>query len=348
MAYNTTSTSNPGGPKLDRASGSGPGPGNDTGNAEGPASPTTVLTREPDLMTGTNVTNLPKGRDQLQQELSGLDSLVAPKPTATGHHRRITKLWQATWPKLAAIAFVLTAWQLVVWSGWRPTYVFPGPTEVFSEFWNQILTLDMAKAVGHTLQRAALGFTLAVAVGTVLGLAVSRSRIIRTAFGSLLTGLQSMPSIAWFPLAILFFQLSESAILFVVVLGAAPSVANGLITGVDHTPPLLLNAGKVLGAKGLKALRHVVIPAALPGYVGGLKQGWAFAWRSLMAGELLVIIASKPSIGVRLQFAREMSDASGLMVMMIVILMIGILVDSLVFGTVERSVRRRRGLIDTI
>ena len=106
-----------------------------------------------------------------------------------------------------------------------------------------------------------------------------------------------MPSIAWFPLAILLFKLSEQAIMFVVVLGAAPSIANGLIAGVDHIPPILLRAGRVLGARGVTAYRHVVLPASLPSFVGGLKQGWAFAWRSLMAGELLVIIAGKPSIG---------------------------------------------------
>jgi NitT/TauT family transport system permease protein len=154
-----------------------------------------------------------------------------------------------------------------------------------------------------------------------------------------------MPSIAWFPFAILVFKLSEAAILFVIVLGAAPAIANGLIGGVDQIPPLLLRAGRVLGARGPAAWRHVVFPAALPGYVAGLKQGWAFAWRSLMAGELLVIIASRPSIGARLQFARELSDATGLMAMMIVVLLIGILIDGVVFGALERRIRRTRGLL---
>ena len=127
-------------------------------------------------------------------------------------------------------------------------------------------------------------------IGTVVGSLVARIPTLRAAFGSLITGLQTMPSIAWFPLAILIFQLSERAILFVVVLGAAPSIANGLITGADNVPPILLRAGRVLGARGLAAYRYVVLPASLPSFVGGLKQGWAFAWRSLMAGELLVVI----------------------------------------------------------
>ena len=109
----------------------------------------------------------------------------------------------------------------------------------------------------------------------------------------MITGIQTMPSIVWFPLAIVLFAKSEAAILFVVVLGASPSIANGVISGVDHIPPMFLRAGRVLGARGAATYRHVVIPAALPAFVAGLKQGWAFAWRSLLAGELLVIIAEE-------------------------------------------------------
>jgi len=157
-----------------------------------------------------------------------------------------------------------------------------------------------------------------------------------------------MPSVAWFPLAILLFGLSESAILFVVVLGAAPAIANGLLAGIDHVPPLLLRAGRVLGAHGFKAYRYVVLPAAFPSFLGGMKQGWAFAWRSLMAGELLVVIGGHRSLGFALDSARINQDAPGLMAAMIVILAIGIVVDSLVFGVLERRVRRRWGLIEAV
>ena len=114
---------------------------------------------------------------------------------------------------------------------------------------------------------------------------MSRVRPLRAAVGSLLTGLQTMPSIAWFPFAIILFGLTTQAIMFVIVLGAAPSVANGLIAGVDYTSPLLLKAGHMMGLRRLSLYRHVIIPASLPAFVAGLKQGWAFAWRSLMAGE---------------------------------------------------------------
>jgi NitT/TauT family transport system permease protein len=156
-----------------------------------------------------------------------------------------------------------------------------------------------------------------------------------------------MPSIAWFPLALLLFKISEGAILFVIVIGGAPAVANGIISGIDHIPPILLRAGRVLGARGIDRYRFVVLPAALPGFISGLKQGWAFSWRSLLAGEILVIISNKTSLGQQLQFDREFADAPGLLATMLVILVIGIVLDSQVFGRLDTLIRRRWGLIDT-
>jgi NitT/TauT family transport system permease protein len=280
--------------------------------------------------------------NNLDADLRGLDALDTPVVDTIGRGQRI---WSAVWPKLLAVAIVLAGWQGLVWSGWRPTYVIPPPATVFNELGGLLTTSRFWEAVAITMQRIAVGFLAAIVVGAAIGVAVSRSELLRRAIGSIITGLQAMPSIVWFPFAILVFGLSEAAILFVIVLGAAPAIANGLIAGVDHIPPILLRAGKVLGARGLAAWRHVVLPAALPAFVSGLKQGWAFAWRSLMAGELLVRIASRPSIGVRLDTARELSDASGLMAMMIVVLLIGILVDSLLFGSVERQIRHNRGLL---
>jgi NitT/TauT family transport system permease protein len=272
--------------------------------------------------------------------LRGLDALERPSVVK----RR--RWWPIIWPKLAAVGLALGLWQLVVWTGWRPEFVLPSPLTVLARFGADLVSGELLRAMAVTLRRAVTGYLLAVAIGTLVGLAVARSKVLRSAVGSLITGLQTMPSIAWFPLAILLFKLDEGAILFVVVLGAAPSIANGVISGVDHVPPLLLNAGRAMGARRLAFYRHVLMPAALPGFVAGLKQGWAFAWRSLMAGELLVIIANQPSLGVRLQFARELADAQGLIAAMLVILVIGIVVDSLGFGLVERSIRRNRGLIE--
>jgi NitT/TauT family transport system permease protein len=281
--------------------------------------------------------------EALAAELSAFDALELSAPVT----RRLTaSVLGAVWPKLVAIAVVLVLWQLVALSGWRPAYLLPPPADALAELAAVIADGSLAAALAVTLQRAAIGFGIAIGVGLAIGIAVSRWRLLRCAIGALVTGLQTMPSIAWFPLAILLFGLTDTAITFVVVLGAAPAIANGLIAGIDQVPPILLRAGRVLGARGLGAYRHVVLPAALPSFVGGLKQGWAFAWRSLMAGELLVIIGRQPSIGARLQFARELSDAAGLIAMMLVVLTVGIVVDIVLFGSLERQVRARWGLAD--
>ena len=281
---------------------------------------------------------------RLDEELAGLDALELAAPPATPRARRA---WSALWPKLAATGLALLIWQAAVWSGWKPEFVLPGPGDVFRELWARLADGSLLEGAAITMRRAFVGFAIAMVIGVVVGSAVARVRLLRVAFGSLITGLQTMPSIAWFPLAILLFKLSEQAITFVVVIGAAPAIANGLILGADNIPPLLLRAGRVLGAKGLTLFRHVVLPASLPSFIGGMKQGWAFAWRSLMAGELLVIIIGKQSIGYQLQVARDLNDAEGLIATMIVILVIGIIVDAVLFGSAERAIRRRWGLIDT-
>jgi NitT/TauT family transport system permease protein len=154
-----------------------------------------------------------------------------------------------------------------------------------------------------------------------------------------------MPSIAWYPLAIILYGPSTSAIIFVMVLGGAPSIANGLITGVDYTPPLLLRAAKTMGLRGIAKYRFLILPASLPAYVAGLRQGWAFAWRSLMAGELLVIILGQVSIGELLNDFEQNQQFAGEAAMMIVILVIGVVVDAF-FTKADLTIRRRRGLVD--
>jgi NitT/TauT family transport system permease protein len=281
----------------------------------------------------------------LDDQLSGLDRLEAALPSARSKGAR---LWSALWPKLAAVVLGLAIWQIVVWSHWKPSYVLPGPVTVFRALADNFTNnLNILKSTGVTLQRAAVGYLIALALGTVLGVAVAQSRVLRTAVGSFITGFMTMPSVAWLPLAIVLFQLTERAILFVLLIGAIPSIANGVISGIDNTPPLLLRAGQVLGARGIDRYRRVVLPAALPGFVAGMKQGWAFTWRSLMAGELLVIISHRPSLGQALEQARTNSDYPGMMATMVVILVVGLVLDSVVFGRLERTVLRRRGLAST-
>jgi len=190
-----------------------------------------------------------------------------------------------------------------------------------------------------------LGFALSVLIGAVVGALVSRIKPLRAAVGSMITALQTMPSIAWFPFAIILFGVNTSAIIFVIVLGSAPSVANGLITGVDYIPPLLLRAGKTMGLSRFATFWYLILPAALPGFVSGLKQAWAFAWRSLMAGELLVIILGQVSIGTLLNADQDQTDMPSAIAIMIVILALGIVIDML-FSKADAVLRRRRGMTD--
>jgi NitT/TauT family transport system permease protein len=272
---------------------------------------------------------------------SGLDALEVPLAPRVSRGR---KIWRATWPKLLATGIVLGVWQFLYAIEWKPKSAFPSPGQAFESLYDNWDLLS--EATWNTLGRAVQGFLIALVIGGVVGALVARIPVLRAAIGSMITGLQTMPSVAWFPAAILVFKLTDGAILFVVVLGAAPSIANGLINGIDNISPVLIRAGRVMGASRFRAFRYVVLPAALPSFVGGLKQGWAFAWRSLLAGELLVLIAGKFSLGQQLQANRDFADAPGLYAVMIVIFVIGVVMDACVFGVADRWVRRRYGLID--
>jgi NitT/TauT family transport system permease protein len=274
--------------------------------------------------------------------IAGLDALEQPQGSTARRGSAGRLIWNAAWPKLLAVAIVVAVWELIALSGWKKL-IFPAPGPTLASLWDQIGTGLLWHAIGTTLYRALIGFALALVIGAVIGALVSRIRPLRAAVGSLITGLQTMPSIAWFPFAIILFGLTTQAIMFVIILGAAPSIANGLIAGVDYTPPILLKAGHMMGLRRLSLYRHLILPASLPAFVAGLKQGWAFAWRSLMAGELLVVIANAPSLGVLLQTDQDQADMVSATAIIIVILLIGIIVDS-AFSAADRSLRRRWGL----
>jgi sulfonate transport system permease protein len=295
-------------------------------------------------------TQTPASADAASQNsaIAGLDSLELGDRTKSREPARIArKVWSATWPKLLAIGLVLGAWQLFYLSNFHgdtDSGLVNGPGAGLGNLWDQAQHVQLWQAIGNTVRTAVIGYLLAMLIGSILGAVVSRIPPLRAATGSIISGLQTMPSIAWFPFAIILFGTTQSAILFVMVLGAAPSIANGLITGVDYTPPLLLRAGRTMGLRGISLYRHLILPASLPAYLAGLKQGWAFAWRSLMAGQLLVIIVGNLSLGVLLNNAQDNQDLTGAISIMIVILVIGIVVDA-IFSKTDLVVRRRRGLL---
>jgi NitT/TauT family transport system permease protein len=274
--------------------------------------------------------------------ITGLDNLEL---ATTGRHPWSARsIWATVWPKLLAVGLVIGVWEIIHLTGWKQ-YVLPGPGTVFANLWQQMQHIQLWQAIDITMRRAVIGFALSVLIGAVLGALVSRIKPLRAATGSLITAMQTMPSIAWFPFAIILFGATTNAIIFVIVLGSAPSVANGLITGVDYIPPLLLRAGKTMGLSRVALYRHLILPASLPSFVSGLKQAWAFAWRSLMAGELLVIILGQPSIGALLSADQDQSDMASAIAIMIVILALGIIIDML-FSKADAVIRRRRGMTD--
>jgi NitT/TauT family transport system permease protein len=279
------------------------------------------------------------------QALRGLDSLeLPPDQRAQAPGRLGRKAWAAAWPKLLAVALVLAVWELVTLTGWKK-YVLKGPGPVFSDLWQQMQHGMLWATIGWTMRSALVGYLVALVLGSVIGLLVARIGPLRAGVGSIITGLQTMPSVVWAPFAIILFGENNSAILFVVILGAGPAIANGLINGVDYTPPLLLRAGKTMGLRGVTLYRFLILPASLPAYLAGLKQGWAFAWRSLMAAELFIAIIGQVSIGQQLFADQENSDFTGASTVIIVIFVLGIIVDT-IFTRADVALRRRRGLLD--
>jgi NitT/TauT family transport system permease protein len=271
--------------------------------------------------------------------IAGLDNLDAVPPQARG--RFWEKAWAASWPKLLALVLALGIWQLLYLSGFR-SGILPGPAKTLPDLWNQLHHAVLWQAIATTLRRAVIGFALALVIGLVVGGLVSRIRPLRAGVGSLITALQTLPSIVWVPFGIILFGANTTAILFVIVMTAAPAIANGLIAGADYLPPLLLRAGKTMGLRRLSLYRHLIMPATLPAFVAGLKQGWAFGWHGLIAGEVVVIILGQPSLGVLLSNDQDQADMAAAISIIIVILVIGIAVDML-FNLVNGRIQRRWG-----
>lgn len=275
---------------------------------------------------------------------AGLDALDTPTGAVDqrGGARRV--LGRVA-PPVVALAAIVAVWQALWAAAFWPEYQLPAPLAVWEQIWSRVLNGEIAEFLWTSVHRAVIGFAVAVLVAIPLGLLIANFSLVRRGIGPIVSGLQSLPSVAWVPAAVLWFGLTDASIYFVVLLGAVPSIANGLVSGMDQIPPILPRVGKVLGAGRLASAQHILLPAALPGFLGGLKQGWAFSWRSLMAAEL---IATSPQLGAGLgQFLHNgmsLSDMSMVMAAIILILFVGIGIELLVFRPLERAVLRSRGL----
>jgi NitT/TauT family transport system permease protein len=241
------------------------------------------------------------------------------------------------------LAGPLVTWELLARFGPWPRWLFPGPIAVGGAVGAMLADGRLAAAVGRSLGRLVQGYALSATLGVPLGVAMARSALVQSAIRPLVLGLQALPSICWLPLAILWFGLSERAIVFVVVMGSLLAVAIATEDGVAAVDPVLLRAAGTLGIRGPRFHLGVLLPAALPGILTGLKLGWSFAWRALMAGELLFVAGG---LGQLLAQGRELLDPAQVMGVMAVIVAIGVAVDQVLFRFVELRVRRRWGLLE--
>lgn len=249
------------------------------------------------------------------------------------------------WPPLLAVLLLLALWEGGVRLGLQPRSVVPGPGDVaraLATLWHDG---QAQTALATSLGRGALGFLASVAIGTPLGVLVARIGWLRVSVGPLMSGLQVLPSVAWVPAALIWFGLSDATVYFVVLMGAVPSVINGLVSGVEQVPTLFLHVGRVLGANPWQQVRHVLLPAALPGYLAGLRQGWAFSWRSLMAAEIIAVGGRLGfGLGSLLQRSRGLGDTPTVLAAVLLILLVGVAVELTLFAPVERRLLRSRGL----
>lgn len=244
-------------------------------------------------------------------------------------------------PPLAFAAVVAGLWTWAASS--RPDTVLPSPWTVLVETWRLLLDGGFGPVIGRTASTMAVAFTASAVVGIGLGLFLARVRLADRAVSPYLIGLQSLPSAVWIPVAVIFLGATSNAVFAVTVLGALPSIAIGTRDAVHAIPPILLRAAKTLGAEGRTLLLRVVVPAALPGIVSGLEHGWAFAFRSLVAGEL-IIGASGAGLGFFVATSRDDGRVDHLFAAVLVIMLLGVAVDRLGFARVQRRLREQRGL----
>ncbi len=245
----------------------------------------------------------------------------------------------------AFIFFValIGAWEAVYLAKiWSPVLV-PGPGQVAAYLWGALLDGTLASSTLVTMKRLLAGYAIGLALGIPLGLVTARFRPVQDTLGVLALGLQGLPSVCWVPLALLWFHQTEGAMLFVVVMGTVWSVILATQTGVRNVDPIYVRAARTMGSRWLHIWIKVIMPASLPFIVGGMKQGWAFAWRSLMAAEIFVTILTGFGLGHLLHYGRELNAMDQVIGIMVVIVLIGLLTDKVLFSPWEAYLHRRWG-----
>jgi len=243
--------------------------------------------------------------------------------------------------RLALYAALLGLWELLFRLELWPEYLFPSPLGVLESLLTGFANKTFLVGILVSMKRILLGYGLSLVFGVAFGLMLASMKLLDEFLGAPLLGLRTLPSICWLPLGLLWFGLNERAILFVVVMGAAFSISLATADGVRNISPIYLKAASTMGARGIRKYIGVILPGALPSIVTGMKLGWSFAWRSLMAGEMLFVSLG---LGHLLMMGRELNDIRQVIAVMVVIVAIGVVVDRLVLGTLEERIRERWGL----
>jgi NitT/TauT family transport system permease protein len=243
--------------------------------------------------------------------------------------------------QLIFAAGVLAVWEALALAKIWPPYLFPTPQGVAQSLYDGFRDHSLWIGIGVSLRRVVIGYAISVVFGILLGMALAWSQFLEDTVGHLVLSLQSLPSVCWLPIAILWFGLHETAIIFVTVMGSMLAVTQATKAGFDNVPRILSMAGRNLGAKGPQMFWHVLLPASLPYLLDGLRQGWAFAWRSLVQGEMLY---GALGLGQLLNEGRDLDDINQVVAVMVLIALLGYIVDGVLFRRLDSSVRIKWGL----
>ena len=238
---------------------------------------------------------------------------------------------------------LLVVWQELVHAGVWSRVLVPSPLDVGEYYVGAIRDGTLLSAVGVTLKRLLLGYFAGLLLGLPLGLLTARFKFFHDTLGLLALGLQTLPSVCWAPLALLWFGQTEVAMFFIVVMGSLWSILLATDAGVRNVPPIYVRAAQTMGSRGLHTWLKVILPASLPFVVSGMKQGWAFAWRSLMAAEIYITILTGFGLGNLLHYGRELNAMDAVVAIMLVIVVIGLVADKILFSPFERMMHRRWG-----
>ncbi|PIC71421.1 MULTISPECIES: ABC transporter permease [unclassified Sporosarcina] len=243
--------------------------------------------------------------------------------------------------RIVFLGILVAIWEVTSRLSDLPDFMFPSFTQVMSTLISGLISGQILIAIGASLSRLLIGFTIASVLGLVLGYLIWRYKIVEDTLGFLVTALQSIPSIVWFPLAIIWFGLNDFAILFIVTLGATWTMIVNATSGFKNVPVLYQRVAKSLGSSGFHFLRTVILPASVPQLISGLRIAWAFSWRALMAGELL---GAGVGLGQLLESGRALGQMDLVISVMIIIGVIGTIMDNVLFLRLERSVERKWGI----